>query len=220
MIAEDLLLLVHDDETGKPVGLISHLEYAMAGALLVDLVLRERVDVTTTEQGKTGRIVVIDDTPTGVDLLDTALRRLDRLAGRKPKDVLLPLTKGGLVKRVLGGLADRGILRRENDRVLGIFPLTRWPAEDSRHEEELKARLRRVLVDGEQPDERTAALIGLMANTVHAKHVVGRDDARVAQRRAREIAKGDWASDALRKATAEIVVAAAIVPAMVGAALS
>ncbi len=46
LIAEDLLLLAYDDEKGKPVGVISHLEHSLAGALLVELALLDRVDVT------------------------------------------------------------------------------------------------------------------------------------------------------------------------------
>ncbi|EHR60348.1 GOLPH3/VPS74 family protein [Saccharomonospora cyanea] len=221
LIAEDLLLLAYDDEAGKPVGMVSHLEYALAGALLVELALLERVDVTTeADEGKPGRIVVRDSTPTGRGPLDDALERVFGLAGKKPKDALRPLAKGDLVTRLLDGLAERGILRREDGRVLGLFPTTRWPAEDSRHEENLKAGLRRVLVDGEQPDERMAALIALLATTVEAKHVVGREDARVAQRRAKEIAEGNWAGDALRRAAEEIVMAAVFIPTVVMPAVS
>lgn len=35
-------------------------------------------------------------------------------------------------------LAERSILRGEKDRILGIFPTTRWPAADSRHEGEIR----------------------------------------------------------------------------------
>ncbi|WP_298179515.1 GPP34 family phosphoprotein [Saccharomonospora sp.] len=213
LIAEDLLLLVYDDEVGKPVSMISHLEHSLAGALLVELAIRERVDITTDgDEGKSGRIVMRDDTPTGSAPLDDALAQLSTLEGKKPKDVLSPLASGQLIERLLQGLVERGILRRERGRVLGLFPTTRWPAEDSRHEEQVKAQLRRVLVDGEEPDERTAALIALLANTTALKHVIGKEDGEVADRRAKKIAEGNWASDALRKTVEEIVTATLIVP--------
>ncbi len=216
LIAEDLLLLAYDDEKGKPVGVISHLEHSLAGALLVELALLDRVDVTEEgdERGP-GRIVVKDSSATGLGPLDEALERLAELEGKKPKDVLDPLTKGGLTTKLLDGLAERGILRRENGKVLGLFPTTRWPAEDSRHEEDLKAGLRRVLVDGERPDERMAALIALLATTVDVKHVVGKEHALQAARRAKEIAEGNWAGDALRRAAEEIIMAAVFVPTVI-----
>ncbi len=213
LIAEDLLLLAYDDEKGKPVGVISHLEHSLAGALLVELALLDRVDVTEEgdERGP-GRIVVKDSSATGLGPLDEALERLAELEGKKPKDVLDPLTKGGLTTKLLDGLAERGILRRENGKVLGLFPTTRWPAEDSRHEEGVKDQLRRVLVDGEYPDERTAVLIALLAHGTALRHVAGREHADVADRRAKEIAQGSWAGDSLRKSVEEIVTATLLAP--------
>ncbi|OQO89484.1 GPP34 family phosphoprotein [Saccharomonospora piscinae] len=221
LIAEDLLLLVYDDEAGKPAGMISNLEYSLSGALLVELALRERVDVTTeADEGEPGRMVVRDGAPTGSAPLDDALERLAGLEGCKPKDVLGPLAKGDLTTRLLDGLAERGILRKEQGRVLGLFPTTRWPAEDSRHEDEVRAQLRRVLHEGVEPDERTAALIALLAITTALKHVLDtgdKDAARTAQRRAKEIAEGNWAGDALRKAVEEIVTATLLVPTVLAA---
>ena len=45
LIAEDLLLLLLDDETGKPK--TGHLEIALGGAVLVDLAMQGLVEVAT-----------------------------------------------------------------------------------------------------------------------------------------------------------------------------
>lgn len=213
MIAEDLLLLAYADEARGPVGGVSQLEHALVGALLVELVIRERVDVTTVgAEGESGRVSVRDDTPTKVAPLDDALARLSTLEGAKPKDVLRSLAGAGLAERLLTGLVERGLLRKEHGHVLGLAPAPCWPAEDSRHEEGVKDQLRRVLVDGEYPDERTAVLIALLAHGTALRHVAGREHADVADRRAKEIAQGSWAGDSLRKSVEEIVTATLLAP--------
>src|SRR5690606_15009693 len=100
----------------------------------------------------------------------------------------------GLRERLLDHLAQRGILRKERDRILGLFPTTRWPAHDSTHEAELRAHLRRVLVDGVQPEPRLAALIALLHAVDAVPRVVGAADRKLAKQRAKAIAEGNWAS--------------------------
>ncbi|WP_240999859.1 GPP34 family phosphoprotein, partial [Streptomyces sp. Tu 4128] len=69
----------------------------------------------------------------------------------------------GLRETVLDRLVERGMVRRERKKVLGLFPATSLSAADTRHKEALLERVRAVLVDEEEPDGRTAALIGLLS---------------------------------------------------------
>ncbi|TKG66981.1 GOLPH3/VPS74 family protein [Prauserella endophytica] len=208
LIAEDLLLLVFDDTEGKPVSGVHNLEYSLAGALLIELAMLGRVDVTPeSDDGKAGRLAVRDDSPAGHGVLDGALATLSTMEGRKPKDAIGPLTGQGLSERLLAGLAERGILRREEGRILKLFPVTRWPAEDSRDEERTRAELDRVLVHGEDPGERTGALIALLTGMGVVTRVVESDDPGLVERRAKEIAEGNWAGEAMRKAVEEMTAA-------------
>jgi hypothetical protein len=45
LLAEDLLLLLTDDDTGKLAASRSEVDLALGGALLVELALMDRVDV-------------------------------------------------------------------------------------------------------------------------------------------------------------------------------
>ncbi len=200
LIAEDLLLLLVDDDTGRPVTDGTKLDHALGGAVLLELALQGRVDIAGPgSEVKKGRLVVNDPSPTGHAVLDAALSLLVDKSGRKPDQVIGPLAKG-LRKRLLGGLADRGVLRRDEGRILGIFPTTRWPAEDSRHENELRSRLQDVLVVGVTPDNRTGALVSLLAAIDVVPKIVDAPDRRAVKRRAKEIADGAWAADAVRRA--------------------
>ncbi|KHL18304.1 Golgi phosphoprotein 3 GPP34 [Mumia flava] len=214
LIAEDLLLLAYDDESGKAQSDAYHLDYRLAGALLIELALDGRVDVVredgpvVAESGgtrvKAGRVVVVDAAPTGSAVLDDALVRVAEKP-RKPKDLISPLGKG-LRDRLLADLAERGVLRREELRVRGIFPTTRWPAEDSSHEVRVREECVAVLLDGAEPSPRTAALISV-AGEGSVAHLVPRDQRKAAKARAEEIAESSWAGDAVKKAVDEITAA-------------
>lgn len=205
LLAEDLLLLLLDDSTGRPVTDGTRLDNAIAGAVLLELALQGRVDIAGTNQAKVkkGRLVCRDPSPTGDPVLDDALARLVDKDGKKPDSALGPLGKG-LRTRLLNGLATRGILRRDKGRVLGIFPTTRWPAADSRHERALRSALHDVLVVGLTPDDRTGALISLLSAIDVLPKVVDAPNRRDLKRRGKEVAEGAWAADAVRRAVAAV----------------
>lgn len=214
LIAEDLLLLLTDDATGGLTRSGPQVDLALAGAVLIELTARDRVDVSGEgDPGRPGRIVVRDPSPTGDALLDDALTRLRDREGDKPKDVLRALAKR-LRERLYGQLVERGILRAERGRILGLFPTHGWPAEDGRHEEALRADLQAVLLNGADPDERTGAVIALLhairavrAGVDAREHSRSRRDV---DRRAKQVAEDDWGSAAVRKAVDEMATAVAV----------
>ncbi|MBD5786535.1 GPP34 family phosphoprotein [Cellulosimicrobium terreum] len=233
LILEDYLLLTLDDETGKTVVDATYREQVAAGALLVELALLGRVDLAGDgDGGRVGRIVVRDTTPTGVPLLDDALDVVRSREGSRPRSLISYVARTKPAERAVGSLADRGVLRREEGRVLGIFPTKRWPAADSRHEDDVRTLLWRVLVDGGQPDERTAALVAILSASKQASQVLaagnGRGEAAVVDgdrrwtlrersavdRRAAELAGDGWAGAAVKayidEITAAIVVGASV----------
>jgi hypothetical protein len=85
--------------------------------------------------------------------------------------------------------------------VLGLFPVTRWPAQDARHEDELRLALDNVLKLGAEPDDRTAALVALLsALNVVPKVVPDVVDKKALKRRVKEISGSAWAAEAVRQA--------------------
>ncbi|MGW7684496.1 GOLPH3/VPS74 family protein [Kribbella sp. NPDC054772] len=199
LIAEDLLLLLYDDETGKPIAGSPGLDYALAGAVLIELTLGRKLDITSQ-----GRLQVLDDGPTGDPILDERLAFVVNKPGKKPKDQVGALSKR-LRDQLLTRLAERGVLEADKGKVLGLFPVTRWPAKDARHEVEVRAKLESVLKVGTAPDERTGALIALLsALNVVPRVVTDAVDKRALKRRAKEIAESDWAADAVKKAVTEM----------------
>jgi hypothetical protein len=214
LIAEDLLLLAYDDATGKPDGWLSDLDSRLAAALLLELALAGRVTVAddgTTTSGadaksgadvKPGTVVVLDDRPTGQPVLDGALAVVAERP-RTPQDLLGPVGKG-VRDAPLAGLVERRVLRREDGRILGLFPTTSWPSADTSHEIALRAECEDVLLRRRDPRPETAALLSLAAGTVLVKRLVPAEHRKQAEARAKELAEESWATEAVKKAVDDL----------------
>ncbi|MBO0847625.1 MAG: GPP34 family phosphoprotein [Nocardioides sp.] len=199
LIAEDLLLLLVDDATGRFLVDSTKVDNVLAGAVLVELATTERLGFPPEGSGvKRGRLVVVDPTPPGDPLLDRALATVAASRPAQPEQLIATLRKR-LRATLLERLSAAGALRRSTRKVIGILPCTTWPAADSSHKRELRADLQAVLVTGATPDSRTAALVSLLA-AVNAAHKVVDGDKKLVLARAKDIAAGDWAGDAVNKA--------------------
>lgn len=221
LIAEDLLLLLLDDESGTPLVDGTKLPRVLAGAVLLELALDGYV--TPAEAGedvKKGRLAVrLDGTPDDPILA----RTLDviRDAGRpmKPETVIEKLDaelRIAVFERVIG----RGWVREGRRKVLGIFPTKTWPPVDESHERAVRDQLSGVLIEGLDPGPRTAALVSLLSAVDAAAKAFPDADRKAIRKRAKDIADGEWAGSAVRKAVDAIntaVMVAVIVPAaMIG----
>ncbi|MFD5747675.1 GPP34 family phosphoprotein [Streptomyces sp. NPDC127033] len=60
------------------------------------------------------------------------------------------------------GLLDKGLVREEKKKALGLFPVRRYPEADGSVEAAVRWQLDAVVLHGEIPDERTASLAALL----------------------------------------------------------
>ena len=229
LIAEDFLLLAVDDETGKTAN-VDNLGVRLAGALLADLAAANKTlmrgapeaGATKEEREKAGdaTILVTDNAPTGHVALDAALQAaLD--APDAPARKIVEAISEKAEENLLTALVERGVLEKEETKLFRMLPITRWPAADSSHETALRANLTKVLVEGAEPDERTATLISLLHGSGLIGGLVGKEQRKAAQDRAEEIAGSEWgvATVATQVAIAASVAAVATVGAAVAAAV-
>ena len=224
LLAEDLLLLVTDDTTGRLSAPGTQVDIGLGGANLLELTLRHKVDISgEQDQGRRGRIIVRDPAPVGDDVLDAALQILVARQGSKPSGVVKPLGKN-LRQTLYQRLAASGVLRAGQGRALGIFPTRTWPTQDASHEAEVRQLVIQALIQPAAPDERTAALIALLHALKCEHKVVDPRPYQLSRRqlraRAGEIAQGNWASEAVRKAIDEMIAAIAAASAAATAATS
>ena len=201
LIVEDLLLLLLDDTTGTIAG-EGTLYYTLGGAVLVELALRGAVAPDESRTLFNGiRIgAVKGELPS-----DPLLREAYEKVAKKPRGVqeLLIEIGSSLRGEVLDRLVERGFIRREKKKVLGIFPTTRMPAQRPEYEAQLLERVRAVLEDGVEPDARTAALTALLSSsgTLPQLHPAITWSGAV-YTRGKELEKGSWGADAVNTAIA------------------
>lgn len=202
-LAEELLLIAYDDETGKANAGSTELDCGLAGAVVLELALAGRLDVID------GKVVVVDASATGEPINDSVLQRIagERRA-RKPEwwvGKLHSKVRDGVLAR----LTERGVLRLEQHKVLGLFPVRRYPAADSARENAARTRLDMVVVKGVEPDTRTAALASLLDACGLAKRMFPDIGRRELKARMKQINEGQWAGAAVRKAIQSIHAAVA-----------
>ncbi len=157
--AEALCLLLLRREAGRlrPPGRPAA-RYALAGSVLVDLALADRI---ATDQA---RLHSIDPTPLGDDLLDPMLARIAAAAnGRDTRAWLEEAAerRDEILGLALRQLAARGILRVErNGRP--FFSATSLHVIDHDADRNLRQHLARALSDGGDPAPRDVALVRLV----------------------------------------------------------
>jgi len=202
-LPEEFLLLALDDQKGS---FAAFTDYGLAGAVLVELLLRDAITV-----GPKGEVLA-GSSPQGDAALDAALAAIGQL--KKPKKLQewvgsLPGRCKTLKPAVLDGLVAQGVLRREDRRFLRVFAYTRYPEADGAPEDAIVGRLRRVLLDGQEPDGRTAALIGLLHGCqMDASVLRNRAERKTAKPILDRITKGDIVSSAVSSAVAAAIAAA------------
>ncbi|MBJ8340643.1 GPP34 family phosphoprotein [Antrihabitans sp. YC3-6] len=224
LIAEDLLVLLLDDASGKPHADSTALPRALAGAVLLELAMADRIRVT--EQGedvRKGHVVTVGTAKRPADpVLARAFELLKNSRPMKPQRAIEKLGKG-LREQVTERIIARGWVRAQHDKVLGLFPRTKLPARDGSHKAAMRAELESALLGKSDPTQRSAALISLLSATDVVHKVFPDEDKRAVKKRAKEIAEGEWAGAAVRKAISDIntaIMTAVIVSTSAGAASS
>ena len=156
--AEEIILLMLHDDNGKfaPVPSWS-MDRALAGAVLMDLALENRID-TDPEN-----LILIDDTPVGDSLLDATLAEIAAGDQRDARYWVEHTAKKGeqIREDALSRLIDAGILEPHEDRFLWVFRSRRYPVVDGKAEREVKLRIMEVLFSDQIPGPRDIVIIAL-----------------------------------------------------------
>ena len=168
-LVEEVLLLALDDATGdlRPMPVMG-LEYSLAGALLADLALAERIDSDPQQ------IIVLSSEPTGDPLLDEPLATLAASTGPLPVAHWLRVLAGeaqSLENAARARLIARGILREEKRKLLWVLGNRRYPTADDRELVEVRTRLSALILGDDLPDPRDAILIGLLTASRLLNHL-------------------------------------------------
>ncbi|MGY0018379.1 GOLPH3/VPS74 family protein [Streptomyces sp. cg35] len=190
-LGEQVLLLCLDDSgtvRQQPTA-----EYMIAAGALLELAMADRVHLDGA------RLVTTDTTAVGSASLDPVLARLAEPAKKTgdAQEWIFALHKEAFAA-ARQDLLGKGLVREERGRTLGIIKTTRYPETDGRARAEVRHALDETVVQGAEPDERTAALITLIHHgDLHGIAFPDADSAAV-KRRCAEVAEAHWARPALR----------------------
>ncbi|MDG4790439.1 GPP34 family phosphoprotein [Micromonospora sp. WMMD1102] len=202
-LPEDLLLLLFQPSSGTIAG-ENTLFYVLAGAVLADLTLGQRV-----EMAGRSRVRVVEGAAPSDDLLRPAW---DYLSG-KPRGVqtLLAAVGPALRQPVLERLVQRGDIEREDRKVLGLFRTTALREGRNGRRARLLEEVRQVLVEGAEPPARVAALAALLSasGTLPQFHREIPWKSPVIKR-AKELEQGNWGAGAAAEAVTRTVTATVV----------
>jgi hypothetical protein len=160
-LVEEIELLSLDDKTGAHLPLLPEaLGYGLAGAILADLEMSGRL--TTS-----GKVVQLkDSTPPGNPLLDPWLTRIASEPQTHAIGYWLSVfsdEKPAIESAVLDHLIDRGILKREEKKILWVFGLRRYPTVHNEERVEVRTRLTELIRGNAEPAHFDATLISLLS---------------------------------------------------------
>ncbi len=206
--AEELMLLILDDENGKFARVPDRLmRYALAGGVLMDLALENRIDTDLKN------LILVDSTPVGDSLLDPTLADIAQATDTKDARFWVERTAlraDTIREEALNRLVEQGILKREEDRFMWVFQARRYPIIDNTAEREVKLRIMEVLFSDQIPDPRDVVIIGLAHACDIFKEILSpRELARVADR-IDQVRKLDLIGQAMSQAITDIELSLAL----------
>lgn len=212
---EEILLLALNDEKGTIHPGASY-HQALAGAIVAELMLSKRIQV---EENKRKKIIVIDPTPIGDQLLDECLAKIQ--GAKRLSPIMTWIGRFSSIKqlkhRVAWGLVLKGILKAEEDCIL-FFKRTLYPEVNPEPEQKLIGRLREaILTDIKEIDPRTVVLISLAKSTGLLKTVADKKEQKDRKKRIEALVNGEVVGKAAKEAIEAMqaaIMVATIMPAI------
>ena len=206
--AEELMLLILDDENGKFARVPDRLmRYALAGGVLMDLALENRIDTDLKQ------LILVDSTPVQDSLLDPTLADIAR--AKETRDARFWVERTALRadeirEEALNRLVKKGILRQQEDRFLWVFQSRRYPAIDDAPQREVKLRITGVLFSDEIPDPRDVVIIGLAHACDLFKEILSARELTHVSDRIDQVRKLDLIGQAMSQAISDIELSLAL----------
>lgn len=202
LLVEDVLLLLFQPSSGTIAG-ETFLYNVLGGAVLADLALRD-----LTEIDESGRLIH-RIAARGAAPDDEILRPAWDYLAAKSRGVHATIAAIGpeLRGKVLDRLIERGDLHRKRTKLFGFIPSERLELGSSRRATILD-RVRGTLVDGTEPDDRTAVITALLSASANLHQF----DPEIPWTssvidRAKNFENGNWAAAAAGAAVAGATVA-------------
>ena len=160
-LAEELLLITLDDESGMLLDSISPFKnhLAIAASLIMELTLKGNIDLDAK------KLFVVSSVETGIPILDVALAEI--VAEETPlvtTEWLKRFAKRGedLSNQIIDSLVAKGIMHLQDRRLFWVLKTRSYSATSGIEEREVKARIMFLLNSNEIPNPNDVLLVGLL----------------------------------------------------------
>ena len=205
-IVEEIIMLLLRDEDGRFLHVPNwSMDYAIAGGVLMDLAMENRID-TDLEN-----LMLVDATPVGDSLLDPTLTEIEEREKNNTRFWVEHTAQNAYAIReeALSRLVALGILEPQEDRFLWVFRSRRYPMIDGQAQREVKTRIMGVLFSDEIPDPRDVMIICLADACGIFGELLSKEELAQASARIDIVRKLDLIGQAMSKAIYDIEVSVA-----------
>lgn len=158
-LVEEFLLIALDDDKGRFVIDSTRLHYGFAGAVLLELAVRDKIDIDGDylhlKNSAQEPEVALNK---AIDLIQASDKT------KKVKNWLDAFARkaGEMTDDTLKRLIDRGVLRKEEHKIFWIIPNNKYPTSNSNPENKVRERLNNVILNGAQSEPRDVMLLSLI----------------------------------------------------------
>jgi len=203
-IFEALFILALDEDEGYIVeSAVEKLETALAGAVLAELALQERIEI------RDNRVVVTNQVHLDHPVLDRALNEIvDDTRLRKPRYWINTLAYQKVLREIGHDLVDQGVLFRHKKRLHLAAPFGEEQAPETSLKYSVKEHLRKMILAGGQPELADQVLLSFLyyADLLRLVFTVG--ERKAASKQIRKLLQDSQGNDHLSETLKTIVIAA------------
>jgi Golgi phosphoprotein 3 len=157
-LLEKYLLIALDDDKGKFVNDSIHLHYGFAGAILLELAIRDKIEIS-------GERIRLKEKSTEKEVaLNKAIELLNEEGGMSSRDCINKLSKKAseFKEDTLQRLINKGVLEKKEGKILWIIPNHKYPTQNILPESKLRERLNEVVLHDKKATAEDIMLLSLI----------------------------------------------------------
>ena len=204
-LSEQLLLLALNDDKGNVVlSASTALPYGLAGALLLELFLLEKVKF------RKNTIKLINTAKTDNDILNEVLKVLSTTKKSLETKHCIELINKKITKlqdRLADQLVEKKVLVKQEKSFLWIINYNHYPTKDATPEEGIRTRIKNIVLKRQEATEEDVALLCLIKACDLIKEIFDKPDRKKATERIKHITEHHQVGVAISKTMEEITAA-------------
>jgi len=200
-LIDQLTLLALDDKKGSFITNSISYSYAIAGAVIMEMALEERIDLSDD------LVKVKEKAKTGDEIINTYFETI--IQSQKDRKINYWVDKFGKkaeqIKRdTIDKLIESQILEKKEEKFLWLFSYNKYPTQNPRPENRLRDRLYDIIVNNHRPELKEIMLLNLIESCNLGKEVFGKEKAKVFKKKIKTINEYDHLGDSVSKSVKEI----------------